>query len=660
MLNITKKFIIEDLIKLLKELFYRFPISLLLIAITSGLLFYITYDGIVIESFKLEIYRKVIITWIITFFLSAWIHLLREKYNKSPLIHLITLLFVFYYLYYFGSLERAGIEIFPYIFLTFIWVLSFLFISPFISKSTKNLDNYYVFFYNLATWFLLTAIIWVLLFALWSIGIMSIFLLFDLDNLDNRNIYIYWSIISFIIISPIFWLYKLPKSNTTKDLTFTETKFFSFLIKYVGLPFILVYFTILYTYSIKVLLDFTNWPNWEVAWMVIWFSFFWYLIYIFSYWLEKINSFIKWFRILFPFFVLPQLIMLFYAIYLRINQYDLTMNRYFVVTFWIWLLIISLYLIISKNKYIRFIPYSLMIIVILISNGPWSVYYLPKYRQIIKLENNLIEAKILQKWTIIPLNDYSDIPQELSKEIYWWIEYLSKYWECEYIKGILFSNQLQELENAEFQKFSDRKRKDLEFEMNNDEPNQKIIDKINNREYIWLPSYLIVNEVTKQIKVKKYFNDIKNLEDKYIHLWSDNLHFPLITKWYESVINIYWVENMEELNAFKKDKPLYFVINHENQNLYLKSYNNIVKEKSIKDIFNTLQVKIEKSWINWIKVGDLIYETDMINNDVTDINIKIYFDKLSINNPKYTKENWNKYNYIKTEWYVLIKEIDEK
>jgi hypothetical protein len=52
---------------------------------------------------------------------------------------------------------------------------------------------------------------------------------------------------------------------------------------------------------------------------------------------------------------------------------------------------------------------------------------------------------------------------------------------------------------------------------------------------------------------------------------------------------------MEELNAFKKDKPLYFVINHENQNLYLKSYNNIVKEKSIKDIFNTLQVKIEKS-----------------------------------------------------------------
>jgi hypothetical protein len=62
MLNITKKFIIEDLIKLLKELFYRFPISLLLIAITSGLLFYITYDGIVIESFKLEIYRKVIIT----------------------------------------------------------------------------------------------------------------------------------------------------------------------------------------------------------------------------------------------------------------------------------------------------------------------------------------------------------------------------------------------------------------------------------------------------------------------------------------------------------------------------------------------------------------------------------------------------------------------
>ena len=73
------------------------------------------------------------------------------------------------------------------------------------------------------------------------------------------------------------------------------------------------------------------------------------------------------FRKYFPIVVLPQIPMLGYAIILRINQYDLTMNRYFVVIFGVWLTIISLYFMIGKIKSLTIIPATLTVITLFIS-----------------------------------------------------------------------------------------------------------------------------------------------------------------------------------------------------------------------------------------------------------------------------------------------------
>jgi hypothetical protein len=101
--------------------------------------------------------------------------------------------------------------------------------------------------------------------------------------------------------------------------------------------------------------------------MVIGFSIFGYIIYIFSYIFENTNKFIKSYRKYFPYAVIPQIFMLFYAIYLRIAQYDITVNRYLVVMFGIWLLLTSLYFVFSKKKSLPIIPALLTIFTILIS-----------------------------------------------------------------------------------------------------------------------------------------------------------------------------------------------------------------------------------------------------------------------------------------------------
>lgn len=161
-----------------------------------------------------------------------------------------------------------------------------------------------------------------------------------------------------------------------------------------------------------------------ISWLVIGFSSFGYLTYIFSKPYEELSAIISTFRKFFPYVVIPQLFMLFYAIGLRIGQYDVTMNRYFVVAFGIWLLGVSLYFIVRKSPLLAFIPASLALVSFVISIGPWGVFSYPFARQEAKLLRNLESAKILQNGKIVPLSSERDISKELSTDIASEINYL--------------------------------------------------------------------------------------------------------------------------------------------------------------------------------------------------------------------------------------------
>ena len=100
---------------------------------------------------------------------------------------------------------------------------------------------------------------------------------------------------------------------------------------------------------------------------------------------------------------------------------------------------------------------------------------------------------------------------------------------------------------------------------------------------------------------------------------------------------------------------MYFILNHDTEILYIKSYKNIAEEKSVKGIFSDLQNKITKSLEESITNKDLVFEMQYYND-----NIKIYFEKLSLKNSKYTLENGNSYYHINTKWFVLTSWIKQK
>jgi hypothetical protein len=502
------------------------------------------------------------------------------------------------------------------------------------------------------------------------IALSAVFALFDLNELiDKSNMFARWASFALALFAPIFFLVNLPTLKINHDEKIQDNKFYSFLINYIGLPAIVIYFIILYSYTIKVLINFSDWPNGEVAWMVIGFSFFGYLIYFASYIFVEKFKIVQIFRKIFPSAVLVQTLMLFYAIFLRINQYDITINRYLVVSFGIWLFFISIYFIVSKKKYLGTIFYSLIIIILLISIGPWSVYVLPEKRQQTKLKQYLEEAKILDNNEIIALEKYSDIPGKLSGQIYGSIEYLCSFHGCDTLND-LFSKEIIEIKQQDKIDFEKQKEREIanikNKEYKNEEEKKERIKAVEEREYLEMHDWSIIDALTKKIKVQRYY-DKENIptEPRFFTYEvdysqrNDNMKISGYDYYMELKSNM----NIESFNnRLEKDyqKEYQAVLDSENEKLiiYYGALDKIIdnKEEFIVETFslnNEFQQILEKFkgkegteqyQDNYVKIdnpSDLIFD---LKGENFDARLQLY--KILIKNPEYKEagqvENKNK------------------
>ncbi|MDD3793929.1 MAG: DUF4153 domain-containing protein [Candidatus Gracilibacteria bacterium] len=600
MLNIFK---LENLIENIKYIIIRFPLGVLYIVI--NLLFLIIVTNFDLTNIVENYFTKGIFSLIVTFFFSIGVYLTSEKYNlekkKKCLYQIIPIIFGILFFSFFDN-NPDDFENIIFFILSLVGIIGYIFFAPFLKKCTllKNENEvYYPYFYKISIVFLISFIFGGVLFALGSIAIGATFTLFDISWTFSDELYKNWAIISLSLLTPIFGLTQIPKTEEKVELK--QNKFFDFLIKYIGISFIIIYFLILYAYSIKVLLNFSDWPKGEVSWLVIGFSSLGYIVYMFSYIFEETNSIIKKFREIFPIVVIPQLFMLFYAIYLRIAQYDLTTNRYFVVVFGIWLGVISLFMIFSKKKFIGAIPAILTLFTIIISIGPWSVFSLPEARQFTRLENNLIKANILKDGEIISLKDFTDIDKNLSREIYNGIYYICYNSDCTSIKELFY----KQLENK---------------------------DDINKWE--------IIEKITSNIKVRTYY-DYENEKSANIYLNNgDGNTFPIDTKGYSKITNI--SDNIIE------DNIIYAKIDILTNKFELIENSIVVESIDIKEFLDNLYEKYKETSNSNMDKQDMTFELKGQKYEM-----KIFLENINIINPEYDGEK----DYINTyvNGYVLIK-----
>jgi len=687
-----KRLSLANLIKNLKEAFSSFPLSFLISFIIFFIFVFLVYKNFSVNNVLQDILTKSIFSLSLVYFLSIWVYLLAKVFDFSKLKTCLSQIFsILFWIWFYFSLPDFFwydffTEDFVYITITFVWIFAFLFISKFIkSYLKKQLDNdrYYNFFNEIIGKITKTLVVWFVSMILWAIALASIFTLFDLYSLVNEDkFYWYWAAFSFSLFAPIFFLIQATSINNDKNTELIdeirENKFYSFLNNYLALPFIIFYFFILYVYSIKVLINFTSWPEWIVSWMVIWFSLFWYLVFIFSYAFEEKMAIVRIFRKYFPYAVLLQAPMLFYAIYLRINQYDFTINRYLVVVLWIYLVTISLYFIFSKKKYLLFIPNIFALFILIISIWPWGVYSFPETRQLSKLENNLKETRILN-WDIINLpKSKIDIDKEKSIEMYGQIEYLCSYYWCESMKFLSANiEKIKQNHKIEWEKNHKEELERAKLEDNLYKIDKSYIDRLEKENYPWIYYWELKTKLTEELKLQNYYEYQSETESSTAIFSLENPEIPktIDIKWYDYFVNLSNSPVIkEDILSGSQDKQtdvLYnAAVDFKNKKIFVYKANKILEEISMEKQINEFyeinknnlrqysQIKIDKPFeinISWNKVDLKLYAT--------------YFE---IKNPNYKIGNANpdhKWENINTNeiqkmtldsyygnWYLLIKE----
>lgn len=196
---------------------------------------------------------------------------------------------------------------------------------------------------------------------------------------------IYFSVFAFIAagFNTLFFLAGIPAKMDSFEQDSSYPKGLKVFTQYVLIPLLTIYLLILIIYEIKILID-QKLPEGMVSILILGYAVFGILSYLLTYPIrnEKGNEWMKVFSKAFFIMMIPLLVLLFIAVWVRIADYSITEPRYFLVLLSFWLSGITLYFLIAKSPNIQTIPISLCILALLSTFGPQSASSIAKKSQL--------------------------------------------------------------------------------------------------------------------------------------------------------------------------------------------------------------------------------------------------------------------------------------
>ena len=221
-----------------------------------------------------------------------------------------------------------------------------------------------------------------------------------------------------------FFLAGVPHPARLTDEERAYPKGLRIFVQYVLIPLVVVYIIILYLYMGKILIEW-EWPTGWVANLVLSFS----IAGILGLLLlnpiqdEDDHTWVRLFSKGYYVALIPLIVLLMLSIWVRISDYGVTVNRYFVATLAVWLTGMVIYFLISKMKDIRVIPGSLFLIILLITFGPLSAFQVSERSQLNRFETVAEKHGLLSDNGTIMKTD-EELPFQDRKQISSVIHYL--------------------------------------------------------------------------------------------------------------------------------------------------------------------------------------------------------------------------------------------
>lgn len=324
-------------------------------------------------------------------------------------------------------------------FLMFLSATVLVFLAPFFCRGKSN--AFWQFAISIIVRFFQAVVYFGILFLGISLLIESVNYLFQL-NLSGAYFGDAWFIITGIFAS-VYGLSGVPYNFKSLDQTTAYPKFLRVLTEYFLVPLVTLYLIVLYAYSAKILFTLT-WPLGGVASWIMGFSAVGVVTYFFIHSVkEKFLKYVEFYKKWFFVSLLPLLIVLALSIGIRIQQYAVTQDRYFVVVFGVWALILAAFYLISRSKSLKFMAWSLFVILLVTMYGPQSVFELPRTTQMARLENILVKYGALVDGKVVKVDD-SKISQDDGYAINSIMNYIAQNYGVEVFQP-WFSQNLSEI-----------------------------------------------------------------------------------------------------------------------------------------------------------------------------------------------------------------------
>ncbi len=298
---------------------------------------------------------------------------------------------LFLVMYYFILLpDFKMVQVTRYIAVSLTLYLTFIFI-PYFHKR-ENFENYVI---TLFSGFFITLLYSIVLYG----GLSAI--LFAVDKLlgvtIKSQVYYYTWLLVVFLFGVTYFLAGIPKRNEELSAN-TYPKLLKILLLYIVMPLISAYTIILYIYFAKIIATW-QWPVNIVTHLVLWYSVISVLVLFFITPLKQKNKWAFKFLKLFPKIILPILIMMFISIYIRINAYGVTENRYFISILALWVFMVMGYFAFNRKIKTILLPVFLSIFALIAVLGPLSSYSLSirsqnKRLELVLLKNNMLNQGI--------------------------------------------------------------------------------------------------------------------------------------------------------------------------------------------------------------------------------------------------------------------------
>jgi hypothetical protein len=338
---------IRDLEKATRETVLRFPIISLFLIV--GAVNHLYMD--IFEKASLRYYsRNLFMTILIAVPALCSIQLLFESnWIKKQWKHVLdgsVVTFACAYFYFLPNSQLLAVHFSQF------WLyvsISILLCLACIKDCLKNDHLFWHFHISLFSRINITALYTSVILGGTSAALGAIDALFKTKLLEHQEIRI--TILTLWIFMPLFLLTGVPRLKNPENLLKYKPQWIKNLSIYVLIPFTTIYLAILYAYMGKIAFQWKL-PEGMVSYLVLSFAAFGItsLIIVFPFQKDENSRWTYWYGRFFYFLQFPLLILLGIAIYQRVMDYGITFKRYYVLVLAVWLLFITIFMVMRKNR----------------------------------------------------------------------------------------------------------------------------------------------------------------------------------------------------------------------------------------------------------------------------------------------------------------------